>query len=160
MPAYSTNAAQLLACALAFSVIKHRFQIDMYGFFPFFRNKKKSFSFVCFWCTGNSQVRMVWKKVCISQSSSPHLWITSRNYRRASKMNMHDLVKLILFILVKPLSPSPLYCHHLSVCSWKMRQKCSHKPQHTSGNFSCKHQNLSWKKLRHHCVFWSIGVSD
>lgn len=108
MPAYSTNAAKLLACALAFSVIKHRFQIDMYGFFPFFRNKKKSFSFVCFWCTGNSQVRMVWKKVCISQSSSPHLWITSRNYRRASKMNMHDLVKLILFILVKLLSPSLL----------------------------------------------------
>lgn len=48
MPAYSTNAAKLLARALAFSVIKHRFQIDMYGFFPFFRNKKNIIFFCLF----------------------------------------------------------------------------------------------------------------
>ena len=97
---------------------------------------EKNIIFFCLsWNAGNSQIWMVWEELCISQSSSPHLWITSRNYMKASKTNRHNLLKLILFLLVKLLSPYPLYCCHPSILPWRMRQRCSldsHKPQHTS----------------------------
>lgn len=86
-----------------------------------------------------------------SQDSGPHLWIASRNHTNASKMKRHDLLKLILFLLVKLLPAYPLYCCHPSIFLWRMRQRCSvnsHKPQHTSGTSSCKHQNLLQNKLK------------
>lgn len=145
VPAYSMKTAKLPAHAPAFSVIKYRFQIHGgNGFFPFLRKK-----YYYYFCLPVLKYREL--ELLTSQDSGPHLWITSRNHMNASKMKRHDLLKCILSLLVKLLPAYPLYCCHPSIFFWRMRQRCSlnsHKPQHTSGISSCKHQNLLSNKLK------------
>lgn len=108
------------------------------GFFSFFQKHRKIIFFCLFLMYREfmsiNGLKESWYAPEQQCSSVGHI----QKLQECKQMNIHSLVKLILFILVKLLSPSPLY--HPSVLLWRMRQRCSldsHKPQHTASNFFC-----------------------
>lgn len=107
VPAYSTNAAKLLASALAFGVIKHGFQIHIYGVILIFQEKKPTLLSV-FDVQGIHKYEWSERKLVCPRA----VVLICGSHPETTGMQVNDHTRsgpAHTAYLVKLLSPSPLY---------------------------------------------------